>query len=380
MRSLHPALALVAFIALPMALAEDSPTQKTGPAPSKQESVEPDRETRVLRLKYADARTIAGELTNLGLSGWTPGGSLRVIADARTNSLVLSASAATLANAEKIVQQLDIAPVSARQTQIVRLKHAPAKDLAAMLREVITQKARSEPAEWPGISFDERTSTLVLTGETTGLEALMTLVENLDVPTDESSAMKVEPATQARITVYEVAVPKELAAGLRATELARTAQDDAGLNASLSKLGKSRLLYAVDQAVNLKKQPSIRIACQMPWVTAEGSKDEKRTTNISYQDVGLIANMVGVDQPRSSKHGDAHIEVEISTVGHSDVSIGPNAKAPLCHKIRQTFDGPFTTGEPIVLLSVESAADGDMATAYVTRIELARKEPKAARS
>src|SRR5437667_12399732 len=94
MRNLHPALALVALVALPMALAADSPPAKISAVAPTTASVEP-RLIHVTRLEHADARELGGELAKIFSVGPPPaGGTLAVVPDAETNSLILSGTTA----------------------------------------------------------------------------------------------------------------------------------------------------------------------------------------------------------------------------------------------------------------------------------------------
>jgi general secretion pathway protein D len=185
MRNLHPVLALIAFVALPMALAADTPPAKISAVAQTTGSAET-RLIHVIRLEHANSHELSNELTRILPAPLTAGVPLLVVPDGDTNSLILSGPVNLLTDAEAVVQKLDVAPTGAVQTQIIRLKHARAKDLATILREVVSQKMRSSRG-WAGITFDERTESLVVTGDTPALASLQTLIDSLDVETPKST-------------------------------------------------------------------------------------------------------------------------------------------------------------------------------------------------
>lgn len=187
MQRLHPALALLAFIALPMALAADTPPPKSIPATHAAGMTEP-RLIHVTRIEHANARELDNELTKIFSIGPPPaGGPLMVVSDFDTNSLILSGPASLLEEAEMLVKKLDTAQSSAAVTQIVRLKHAKAKELAGILRDVVAQKIQTSRSGWVGIACDERTESLLLTGSPASLASLHTLIDGLDVESQRTA-------------------------------------------------------------------------------------------------------------------------------------------------------------------------------------------------
>jgi len=178
MHRLHPALALIAFIALPMTLAADTPPKSTPPVPGSDDT----RLIQVTRVEHANARELDNEVSKIFSVGLRPpAGPLVVVSDLDTNSLIFSGPQSLLTEAESLVRKLDVAPSGKTETQIVRLKHARAKELSAILREIISQQLATSHTGFVGIAFDERTESLILTGRPAALSGLHTLIDGLDI-------------------------------------------------------------------------------------------------------------------------------------------------------------------------------------------------------
>ncbi|RKU32250.1 hypothetical protein C6495_11135 [Candidatus Poribacteria bacterium] len=65
-------------------------------------------------------------------------GTVKIYADANSNSLVVKASEANLVLLRKLIRQLDISPSLQTKIRIFRLKNATAEDVATVLQEVLT--------------------------------------------------------------------------------------------------------------------------------------------------------------------------------------------------------------------------------------------------
>lgn len=382
MRTLQPTLALVAMFALPMAIAEDRTPPKPGDNPVAAVSAGP-RETRVIRLQHASAFRLFPELKSiLSVEPAGPGSRLYVEYDAATNAIILSGPASDLQKAMELINLLDVAATNAaRPTQLIRLRHSDAKELAWLMEHVIQQQAMGRARfEVPGVATDARTNTLLVTCEPGDYESIRKIIEALDVPVETAVARTEPQPTRARVTVYQVAVPAERAASLQAGDLS-AAKDDAALTQHLEKLGATKLLYIMDQGIDLDRSPSMKIGSQRPIPSGSSTtKDGQRATSVSYQDVGCIVNMEGKWPADSPESGEADIEVEISHVMDSGVQIAPDAKAPVLFRVKQNFAGPFKSGRPIILLSLDAGGAKETTTAYVTRIELSRSAQEAART
>jgi hypothetical protein len=382
MRTLHPIFALGAMFVLPMTIAQEGPPPK--PADAAPAPVTVERETHIVRLQHAKAFRIFGGLKSI-LSAEPAGPASRVFIefDAASNAIILSGPASELRKARAVIDQLDIAPVEeARQTHLIRLQHALAPDLAKIVSEMVHHRMSPgrSPSEVPGVTVDGRSNTLVITADAADFESIRKIIEGLDVPPNVAAARSSVQPARARVSVYRISVPSNRAASLRPSELSE-ASDDAALTSKLEKLGTSKLLYVMDQGVDLGKSPTMSIASSCPFSAGSvAGKDGQRMMNVSYQDVGCIVNMEGEWPADTPEAGEANIEVEISHVADTDLQIAPDARASKRSKVRQHFAGPFESSRPIILLSLEAGAEKDTTTAYVTRIELRREQAGAAKT
>lgn len=370
MRALLPLLALAGIIALPATLAQ-TPVDKPAvvDAPTKPRVVE-SRETAIVRLKIADVRGMAKSLSEVfSMEPPTPCGPFKVIADAETNTLVMTGSADALAKARTIIKELDHAEVKQRQTETIRLKNARAKDMADLLRQIASQQLPTESQ--PGITVDDRTATLVVTAEPAALATLKAMIATFDVA-DARPQSNDSGHTQARVTVFEVDVPLQRTIEVSSAALAGKASNDSGFLEHLAKLGTTKHLYTLDQGIDLDSGQEIRLGASVPIPTSSATKGGTSTTTVQYQDIGCGVEFARHKARDGSGQGDLRINVEISTHSDSSVNISPESKAPLLHRIRQSFGGGYLEGQPIILVSLESSPAKETATAYITRIELTK--------
>jgi general secretion pathway protein D len=101
----------------------------------------------IVPLRFAAADELAPRVRE-ALAGGT-GGALRVVADARTNAVVLNGSGAAVARARAVVERLDRAPAAgATQVHVVRLRYAQADTMLRVLSRLLglPESAPAPPA------------------------------------------------------------------------------------------------------------------------------------------------------------------------------------------------------------------------------------------
>ena len=176
--------------------------------------VSPQTQFRVYRLRYAPVGTVMSTVQNLfaGRSGLAP--QVRVVADNRTNSLVVQAAPRDLAEVELLIERLDQPQGEAvRQARVFRLANSLAADVAGVLQAAISG---ARPGAAPGaaaagqksaalellsvdgaaqrmvragllddvqITPDPRTNTLIVAAPAECMELLAELIRQLDSPT-----------------------------------------------------------------------------------------------------------------------------------------------------------------------------------------------------
>ena len=139
-------------------------------------------ETRVIRLKSALAAEISG-LVEKSLNAQAQ--TVKVLVDARSNSLVLSGDPEAVEAASKVIQQLDTAgEAQPREMRVMELKQGDATAIAALATPLVTELLKSQrgPEYSPTVKIiaDAGSNRLILSGPRNELLAVSTIVEQLD--------------------------------------------------------------------------------------------------------------------------------------------------------------------------------------------------------
>ncbi|MCE9932312.1 GspD family T2SS secretin variant ExeD [Aeromonas salmonicida] len=160
-----------------------------------------DQEVDIIKLKYASAGEMVRLVTNLNKDGNTQGGNTslllapKVVADERTNSVVVSGEPKARARIIQMVRQLDRDLQSQGNTRVFYLKYGKAKDMVEVLKGVSTSieadkkgggaTAGGGNASIGGgklaISADETTNALVITAQPDVMAELEQVVAKLDI-------------------------------------------------------------------------------------------------------------------------------------------------------------------------------------------------------
>ena len=138
-------------------------------------------------MQHAWAKDVAAMLQESLRRGQAVGnGSAQVIADPRTNRLLLLGPPEARERLLKMARQLDTAPVRSANTRVVRLRHGDAKDLAKTLSDLSEQlRGATSPTTTQApvlIRADEGLNALILMAEPDMVSQLEELVHQLDVP------------------------------------------------------------------------------------------------------------------------------------------------------------------------------------------------------
>ncbi|HAU4894705.1 GspD family T2SS secretin variant ExeD [Aeromonas hydrophila] len=161
-----------------------------------------DQEVDIVKLKYASAGEMVRLVTNLNKDGNNQGGNTslllapKVVADERTNSVVVSGEPKARARIIQMVHQLDRDLQSQGNTRVFYLKYGKAKDLVEVLKGVsssIEADKKGGAAITTGgggasigggklaISADETTNALVITAQPDVMAELEQVVAKLDI-------------------------------------------------------------------------------------------------------------------------------------------------------------------------------------------------------
>lgn len=137
---------------------------------------------RIFELSNARADELARTIEELvSKQGRKTGQETRVVADAATNRLVVSATVDEMKKVTELVKELDTASTDRDSMRIFELKVADAQQLASTINQAIVRRdARGRLQRPLATSADMRTNTLVVSGPAADIEAASQLIEQLD--------------------------------------------------------------------------------------------------------------------------------------------------------------------------------------------------------
>ncbi len=217
-------------------------------------------EFRIFKLEQATAAALQVTVNNLftnRLSRGTTKDPVTVLADTRSNSLIVGASAAEMALAEALIKQLDIkGKDAAAEPRMFMLKKADALQVATTLRGVFAESATGTTAAPGGngavtgqaggvnISVDERLNAVIVTAGKADMERIENLVKQLDNHT-------VQRITEIRVFTLTHADATELATILN--DVLTKAPVDPAKGAGAAGAGRQSMLQFLDRSENGKE-------------------------------------------------------------------------------------------------------------------------------
>lgn len=159
-----------------------------------------DAEVEIISLRYASATDVVRTLTALeqakGVGGQAPTSApAQLVADERTNSILLSGDQASRLRLRTLITHLDTPLTREGNTQVVYLRYARATELVEVLTGVSEQLIENEqqsgapvaPVRGPqndqniDIQADEATNALVITASPGAMRSLRSVIAQLDV-------------------------------------------------------------------------------------------------------------------------------------------------------------------------------------------------------
>ena len=150
-------------------------------------------ETRVIRMKAGLASEIAG-LVEKSLT--VQGGTLRVLVDSRSNSLVVTGEPGEVEAASKIIQQLDTrSDVQPREMRVIELKQGEASAISTMATPIIAELLKDQRGADYSMQAklvpDTASNRLILSGPKDELDAITRVVDQLDQAPEGAGGAKV---------------------------------------------------------------------------------------------------------------------------------------------------------------------------------------------
>jgi len=152
------------------------------------------QQTDIIKLRYAVAADVVKMLDQLNKSEAKAAGGEQetlLVADERTNSVLVSGDELERARMRKLVDHLDTPLEQSGNVKVIYLEYADAKDVAEVLTKVMKNITEMAPAEGakPGggsgnsstIEADEGTNSLIITADPDEMAALEAVIARLDI-------------------------------------------------------------------------------------------------------------------------------------------------------------------------------------------------------
>ena len=146
-----------------------------------------DEDIEVLVLEHATAIEVARIISNLGRQQNTKTQTTNIIADNRTNSVLISGDKATRLRLRTLVTHLDTPVKNEGNTKVIYLRYAQAKDLVGILKgvsssmdEAVKDKSATEQNQ-TNIQADENTNSLIITATPKILQNIKMVIRQLDI-------------------------------------------------------------------------------------------------------------------------------------------------------------------------------------------------------
>lgn len=152
------------------------------------------QETDIVTLEHASSEEVVRMLEQLQKSqkrsGQAEATQLLLVADKRTNSVLVSGDELERARIKSLLTFLDTPLAHSGNVKVVYLEYALAKDLATVLSKVVQNMSRMAGSKVSGttnskdqasIEADEGTNSLIVTAEADVMQSLLSVVKRLDI-------------------------------------------------------------------------------------------------------------------------------------------------------------------------------------------------------
>ncbi len=183
-------------------------------------------------------------------------------------------------------------------------------------------------------------------------------------------AMSPAPTVRLDTVVYRLALSADKAVALDSAKLGRQTTL-ADFEKRLRSLGDARLLYRIDQTVNLRDQARIYAQADQPLAPAAASSGGKRRVPSGRRTTGIELS-VGGDWAAGAAGRLAMLSLRVDVATVETVSVGQASSSPLFRDVRQNYMAPTRYEQPIVLVSLDGNC-GDAqgrCVAFITRVVL----------
>ncbi|MCU7954937.1 MAG: type II secretion system secretin GspD, partial [gamma proteobacterium symbiont of Bathyaustriella thionipta] len=138
----------------------------------------------MVHLKNASASELAQTLSSLNRTKKTL--SQVIVADARSNSLLIGGDATTRMNLKALILKLDSEVNTMRNVNVIYLNYAKASDIASILNEIVkmsaASKSKAQDKNDVFISADENANALIIKSSYARFTEIKDVVSKLDIP------------------------------------------------------------------------------------------------------------------------------------------------------------------------------------------------------
>ena len=165
-------------------------------------------------------------------------------------------------------------------------------------------------------------------------------------------------SAQFQATVYEVQAPAEQLGRLDEQALTNQAATPEALLSALAQTGKARLLYRIEQPVNVFSASMI-VGASEPVITGTRKSVTGETLNsISYRTVGIIVRL-SAPSPAKDEHGTAPMvttAIKLSVLSPGEKEIAPDERELVVRTVSLDRSEALELNQPRVLLTISSNA------------------------
>lgn len=145
--------------------------------------------TEMVPLDHAQAEEVVRILTQLTNGGADKGAGsqLKLVADKRTNGILVSGDDLQRQRIKQLIARLDRPQQQSGNVRVVYMEYARAEQVAKVLSNVVQNMAKLTPGDKGGsasqatIEADEDTNALLITADLVTLKSLMAVIERLDI-------------------------------------------------------------------------------------------------------------------------------------------------------------------------------------------------------
>lgn len=286
------------------------------------------------------------------------GGPASMIPDPRNNRLMVSGAASEIARVESIVRQLDSPDRKAtkEETRVLRLQAASAPELVGLIEKSLN--ARQVQVR---ILVDARSNSLIVTGDTSAVEAAAQMVQQLDT----QSGLSPREIRILELKTADAATLSPMVSGLFAEQVkAQRGVEYSSPTKLIPDAVGNRIIVTgirseIDQIANLVQRLDT-VPDQAPGV---------RVFKLNLADATTLAPVVSNSIVRFGPRGQGtrRATVSVDEKSNSIVVSGSRADLQDAQSMIEKLDVPYAAGERILRI-FDVKSDADALAALATRV------------